>query len=114
MAKVTVRAEPYEYEFDPATTALLVIDMQRDFVEPGGVGEMLGNDISPLRWRVGAGARPRRARPRHRPETSPGAGRAGRGQAREGLVLRDRPGAHPSGTRDQEPAGDRSHDRGLW
>jgi len=49
MAKVTVRAEPYEYEFDPATTALLVIDMQRDFVEPGGFGEMLGNDVSPLR-----------------------------------------------------------------
>src|SRR3970282_1354708 len=49
MAKVTVRAEPYEYEFDPATTALLVIDMQRDFGEPGGCGEMLGNDVSPLR-----------------------------------------------------------------
>jgi nicotinamidase-related amidase len=49
MARVTVRADPYEYEFDPATTALLVIDMQRDFVEPGGFGEMLGNDVTPLR-----------------------------------------------------------------
>ncbi len=44
-----VRAEPYSFEFNPATTALLVIDMQRDFLEPGGFGEMLGNDVSHLR-----------------------------------------------------------------
>jgi nicotinamidase-related amidase len=49
MAQVSVPAEPYAFEFDPATTALLVIDMQRDFVEPGGFGEMLGNDVTPLR-----------------------------------------------------------------
>jgi len=42
-------AEPYPLPFDPATTALLIIDMQRDFVEPGGFGEMLGNDVSLLR-----------------------------------------------------------------
>ena len=47
MAKV--QAEPYEFEFEPATTALLVIDMQRDFVDPGGFGEALGNDVSLLR-----------------------------------------------------------------
>ncbi len=41
-----VNAKPYEYEFDPKKTALLVIDMQRDFCEHGGFGEMLGNDIS--------------------------------------------------------------------
>src|SRR5918911_791527 len=43
-----VNAEPYEFEFDPRTTALLVIDMQRDFVDPGGFGEALGNDVSLL------------------------------------------------------------------
>jgi len=45
----TVHAEPYEFEFDPATTALMIIDMQRDFVDPGGFGEALGNDVSLLR-----------------------------------------------------------------
>src|SRR6478609_9321787 len=45
----TVQAEPYEFELDPKTTALLVIDMQRDFVDPGGFGEALGNDVSLLR-----------------------------------------------------------------
>ncbi len=43
-----VDARPYPYAFDPRTTALLVIDMQRDFVEPGGFGEALGNDVSRL------------------------------------------------------------------
>jgi biuret amidohydrolase len=45
----TVDARPYPYRFDPATTALVVIDMQRDFLEPGGFGETLGNDVSQLR-----------------------------------------------------------------
>lgn len=49
MATVTVKAEPYEFAFDPERTALLVIDMQRDFVDPGGFGEALGNDVSQLR-----------------------------------------------------------------
>jgi len=47
--KLTVEAEPYEFELDPKRTALLLIDMQRDFVEPGGFGEQLGNDVSNLR-----------------------------------------------------------------
>lgn len=42
-------AEPYPLAFDAAATALLVIDMQRDFLEPGGFGELLGNDVSLLR-----------------------------------------------------------------
>jgi nicotinamidase-related amidase len=41
----TIAAQPYEYSFDPAHTALVVIDMQRDFVEPGGFGAALGNDV---------------------------------------------------------------------
>ncbi|MCW2914275.1 MAG: isochorismatase hydrolase [Actinomycetia bacterium] len=44
-----VEADPYPYGFDPRHTALLLIDMQRDFVEPGGFGETLGNDVSLLR-----------------------------------------------------------------
>jgi biuret amidohydrolase len=47
MAKV--EAEPYEFEFDPRSCALMIIDMQRDFVDPGGFGEALGNDVSLLR-----------------------------------------------------------------
>lgn len=41
-------ALPFPFDFDPATTALIVIDMQRDFIEPGGFGETLGNDVSLL------------------------------------------------------------------
>jgi nicotinamidase-related amidase len=45
---IRVAANPFAYEFDPASAALIVIDMQRDFVEPGGFGESLGNDVSLL------------------------------------------------------------------
>jgi nicotinamidase-related amidase len=48
MSKVTVEAEPEAISFDPARTAFVMIDFQRDFMEPGGFGETLGNDVSLL------------------------------------------------------------------
>jgi nicotinamidase-related amidase len=44
----TVAAQPFEFSFEVGSTALVIIDMQRDFVEPGGFGETLGNDVSLL------------------------------------------------------------------
>ncbi len=41
-------AQPFAFDFDPATTAVVVIDMQRDFIEDGGFGASLGNDVRPL------------------------------------------------------------------
>ena len=44
----TIAAQPFDFAFEPAQTALIVIDMQRDFIEPGGFGAALGNDVSLL------------------------------------------------------------------
>ena len=43
-----VAATPFDYSFPAESTALVVIDMQRDFVEPGGFGASLGNDVTLL------------------------------------------------------------------
>ncbi|MBV8900680.1 MAG: cysteine hydrolase [Verrucomicrobia bacterium] len=78
---LSIDADPYPYEFVPAQSALLIIDMQRDFLEPGGFGEMLGNDVSQLRrtidpnrkllaaWRA-AGLPVLHTREGHRPDLS--------------------------------------------
>jgi nicotinamidase-related amidase len=48
-----VEAEPAPLDIDLARSALLLIDMQRDFLEPGGFGESLGNDVYQLRHAIG-------------------------------------------------------------
>jgi nicotinamidase-related amidase len=45
---VSVPAEPGPLSVDLARTALVIIDMQRDFLEPGGFGEALGNEVRRL------------------------------------------------------------------
>ena len=45
---IHIDAAPFAYEFVLSGAALVIIDMQRDFVEPGGFGESLGNDVSLL------------------------------------------------------------------
>ena len=76
-----IAAEPYAFELKPEHCGLLIIDMQRDFLEPGGFGEMLGNDVSQLRrtiepnrrllaaWRA-AGLSTLHTREGHRPDLS--------------------------------------------
>lgn len=46
---IQISAQPYDYEIpDLQQVALIIIDMQRDFLEAGGFGEALGNDVSQL------------------------------------------------------------------
>ena len=79
MPTVTIQAEPEPIAIDPQRSAVVMIDMQRDFLEPGGFGEALGNDVSLLQAAVApckallAGARSRQlliihTREGHRPD----------------------------------------------
>ncbi|MBB6558417.1 nicotinamidase-related amidase [Acidovorax soli] len=81
MSPITLHANPFAYRFALAHTALVIIDMQRDFIEPGGFGETLGNNVSLLEaivpacqavlaaWRA-AGGLVLHTRESHRPDLS--------------------------------------------
>jgi biuret amidohydrolase len=44
-----ISAQPYDYKIpDDGKAALVIIDMQRDFLEFGGFGDALGNDVKLL------------------------------------------------------------------
>ncbi|HSV51308.1 MAG TPA: cysteine hydrolase [Burkholderiaceae bacterium] len=76
-----IAANPFPFDFKIGRTALVIIDMQRDFIEPGGFGETLGNNVALLSaivpacravlqaWRA-AGGQVVHTRESHRPDLS--------------------------------------------
>ena len=52
-----IKARPFDFDLDRDHAALIIIDMQRDFVEPGGFGETLGNKVALLQAIILATAR---------------------------------------------------------
>ena len=50
---LNIHARPFNFALHPAKAALVIIDMQRDFIQPGGFGAALGNDVSLLAAAIG-------------------------------------------------------------